>query len=299
MSHRTDHARASTHDGPASAEANDLVESHLYLVQHVVNQLASRYPRHIDRGELWSAGASGLVDASRRYDPDTGVPFARYATIRIRGAIIDSTRTRDWATRSLRRDMREIATTEASFEQEHGRSPSSEELAATLGISAEEVDARRDAAANANLLHLDQRVGGDDGEDAISYADLIPERDQRSLPEDALEQTELLGTVRIAVRHLPETQREVVERYFFDGDLLRDIAADLGVTEARVSQIRSEALHAVQAYFASAHDEVPEVPASAPGMRRRAAYVAEVAAASTWRSRVAEGHHTLTLAEGA
>ncbi len=298
MSHRTDHATMTAHDEPASAGANHLVESHLYLVQHVVNQLASRYPRHIDRGELWSAGASGLVDASRRYDPDTGVPFARYATIRIRGAIIDSTRTRDWATRSLRRDMREISTTEASFEQEHGRTPSAEELAIALGITAEEVDARRDAAANANLLHLDRRVGGDE-DDSVSYGDLIPEKDQRSLPEDALEQTELLGTVRIAVRHLPEIQREVVERYFFDGELLRDIAADLGVTEARVSQIRSEALHAVQAYFASTHDGVPEVPASAPGMRRRAAYVAEVAAASTWRSRVEEGHHTVTLAEGA
>ncbi len=299
MSHRTDHATATAHTEPASAEANELVESHLYLVQHVVNQLASRYPRHIDRGELWSAGASGLVDASRRYDPDTGVPFARYATIRIRGAIIDSTRTRDWATRSLRRDMREIVTTEAAFEQEHGRSPSPEELATALGISAAELGARRDAAANANLLHLDQRVGGDDGEDAISYGDLIPEKDQRSLPEDALERTELLGTVRIAVHHLPETQREVVERYFFDGELLRDIAADLGVTEARVSQIRSEALHAVQAYFASTHDGVPEVPASAPGMRRRAAYVAEVAAASTWRSRIELGGRSVSLAEGA
>ena len=58
---------------PVTADANTLVEEHLYLVQHIVNQLAVRYPRHVDRQELWAAGAAGLVDASRRYDAETGV----------------------------------------------------------------------------------------------------------------------------------------------------------------------------------------------------------------------------------
>lgn len=271
----------------SSTDPNALVESHLYLVQHIVNQLATRYPTHIDRAELWSAGAAGLVDASRRFDPDTGVPFARYASIRIRGAIIDSTRSRDWATRSLRRDMRELTTAESEFEQGHGRVASTDELARRLNMSPEEVAARRSAAQCANLLHLDQPVSSapEDG----TYGDRIPERQHRHLPEEALEQQEMTGTMRVAVDRLPDVQRQVVQSYFFEGRLLRDIADDLGVTEARVSQIRSEALTSIQAYFAESFPGVPRVAADAPGVRRRATYVTEMATSSTWLSRLAAG----------
>ena len=79
--------------------ADQLVVDHLGLVQHIVSSLSSRYPRHVDRNDLWNAGALGLVEASKRYDETVGIPFARYAAIRVRGAIIDSTRSRDWATR--------------------------------------------------------------------------------------------------------------------------------------------------------------------------------------------------------
>lgn len=278
-----------------AAEANRRVEDHLYLVQHVVNQLASRYPRHTDRSELWSAGAAGLVDASRRYDPATGVPFARYATIRIRGAIIDSTRTRDWATRSLRRDMRAMDQQAAAFEQAHGHAPSTQELAGALGMRAEEVAERQSAAAAANLLQLDQPVAHGDG-DEPTFGERIPERDEGRIPDAALEHQELLGTVRTAIRFLPDTQREVIERYFFGGELLRDIADSLGVTEARVSQIRSEALHAVRAYFAEHFEAVPGVPGGAPGLRRRAIFVEQVTRGSTWRDRLDEGREAVGVA---
>lgn len=268
-----------------TTDANDLVTEHLYLVQHVVNSLASRFPRHVDRGELWSAGAHGLVDASRRYDPSTGIPFARYASIRIRGAILDSTRTRDWATRSLRREMRTVREAEGSFAEQHGRNPDSAELASVLGMSTEKLASHQAAAATANLLHLDHVItGSDDGESTLS--ERLEERDPASIPEESLEHRELVGTTRSAVAHLPEVQREVVQRYYFGGELLRDIADSLGVTEARVSQIRSEALTAMRAYFGTAFDGVPEVAGNTPGLRRRAAYVAEVSAATTWRTRL-------------
>lgn len=268
--------------------ANALVEQHLYLVQHVLNQLASRYPRHIDRTELWSAGAAGLVEASRRYDAATGVPFPRFARIRIRGAMIDSTRMRDWATRGVRRGLREVSDGTRTFEERNGRAPSSRELAASLGISAEELARRHAAAQTATLLHLDQPLAQSDTSES-TLGEWIAESDETYLPEESLERVELSGTVRNAVEHLPEVQREVVQRYFFDGELLRDIAASMGVTEARVSQIRAEALHALQAYFGSAYEGVPEVPPSAPGMRHRAAYVATMQAESSWRARLEAG----------
>ncbi len=272
--------RTMTTDG-----SNDLVTEHLYLVQQVVNQLASRYPRHVDRSELWSAGAYGLVDASRRFDPDAGIPFPRYAAIRIRGAIIDSTRTRDWATRRLRRDIRTVRETRDGFEVREGRAPTESELAALLHIPVDELRSHRAAAANATLLHLDHPMPGTDSPET-GLAARLEERDPDRLPEDAIEHNELVGTVRSAVSFLPEPQRQVVERYYFRGELLRDIADSLGVTEARASQIRSEALDAMRAYFGAAFDGVMPVPAKAPGIRRRAAYVEQFSAETTWRTRL-------------
>lgn len=270
------------------AAADDLVTEHLYLVQHAVNHLAGRYPRHVDRGELWSAGAYGLVDASRRYDPDSGIPFPRYAMIRIRGAVIDSTRDRDWATRRLRRTMRTVRAAHERFESEHGRAPRKEELASLLDISVDQLEQHQAAANTATLLHIDHTVAGNDSAES-GIAAVLEERDATLLPEEAIEHLEMSGTVRSAVGFLPEPQRSVVERYYYGGELLRDIAESMQVTEARVSQIRSEALDAMRAYFGTAFEGVQAVPASAPGVRRRAAYVAAVAEQSTWRTRLEAG----------
>lgn len=271
-----------------ATDPNGLVESHLYLVQHVVNQVAGRYPRYVDRGELWSAGAYGLVDASRRYDATTGVPFARYASIRIRGAIIDATRTRDWATRSLRRDMRQVADATERFEEVHGRSPANEELAKQMGIPLSELQERKAAAANARLLRLDDSLP-DAGGGESTLGDRVEDTAIDGLPDEALEQRELIGTVRASLDFLPDVQRQVIERHYYQGELLRDIAESLGVTEARVSQIRTEALNAMRAYFKTGFDGVEEVPDNAPGLRRRAQFVASVSEQSTWRTRLDAG----------
>ncbi len=285
MSIKTARSAKPATNTPGLERSNELVETHLYLVQHAVNQVSTRYPRHVDREELWNAGAYGLVDASRRYDETMGIPFARYAMIRIRGAIIDSTRSRDWATRAMRRGMREVRDATEVFERENHREPTAVELSTALNITVEQLDAYRTAAVSSSLLHLDQRVGGGESEDT-TLGELIEEKDSERLPEDQIEHRELTGTLRTAVRHLPEVQREVVERYYFQGEFLRSIADSMGVTEARVSQIRSEALNAVRAYFADSFEGIPQVDERAPGRRSRAAFVARLAEESSWRTRL-------------
>lgn len=268
-----------------ATDPNALAEQHLHLVEHVVQQLSAGFPRHVDRDELRGAGAAGLVDAAHRYDPETGVPFARYASIRIRGAVLDATRTRDWATRRLRRDLREIEAATSSLEEQLHRRPDDAEIAAELGTDVEMVRERRASALTSTLLTLDRPVG-DDGGDTAPLSDRVIEQDESWLPEQALEQTELVGTLRTAIGHLPELPRRVLVEHHFQGRLLRDIADDLGVTEARASQLRHEALHALQAYFGTAFDGVPSVPDDAPGKRRRATFVAQVSAQTTWRTRL-------------
>ncbi len=286
----TDAAPGATVEGSLPADAhfthedrNALAERNLHLVDHVVHQLAAGFPRHVDRDELRGAGAAGLVDAAHRFDPDTGVPFARYASIRIRGAVLDATRTRDWATRRLRRDLRAIEHATSDLEDRLRRTPDDAEVAAELGVEAATVRERRAAALTSTLLTLDRPVGEQHG-DTDSLGDRIVEEDQTWLPEANFEHQELVGTLRTAIAHLPELPRRVLVEHHFEGRLLRDIADDLSVTEARASQLRHEALHALQAYFGTAFDGVPEVPSSAPGKRRRTAYVAEVSAASTWHA---------------
>lgn len=263
---------------------DQLVEEHLELVQFIVNQLAARYPRHVDRSELWSAGAAGLVDAAQRYDATTGVPFRRYASIRIRGAIIDSTRSRDWATRSLRRRAREIQHVEQELEQEMGRTPSNEEVAEASHLTIEEIERCRRGVERSTLLQLDQPIGEADGA-TETLSSLLPEEDAEILPTESAENRELMGTLRAAVQGLDDTHREVIVRHFFSDDLLQDIADDLGVTEARVSQIRSEAINAIRAYMGTEFDGIPDVPESAPGRRRRAAYLTSMQTEVTWRER--------------
>jgi RNA polymerase sigma factor FliA len=268
-----------------SPEVNELVETHIHLVGHVVNQLAARFPRHVDRDELHGAGAAGLVEAAHRYDPETGVPFARYASIRIRGSILDATRSRDWATRRLRRDLRAIEAASSELEAQLQRRPDDAEVAAAMGTDEASVRERRAAAITSTVLTLDRPTHAED-DSSGSLADRLVEEDDTWLPHAALERNELVGTLRTAIAHLPELPRRVLVENHFEGRLLRDIADELGVTEARASQLRHEALHALQAYFGTSFDGVPSVPDSAPGKRRRAAYVAQVAANTTWRARL-------------
>ncbi len=269
------------------ATVEQLVSDHLYLVQHIVHELAARYPRHVDRQELWSAGAMGLVETARRFDPDSDVPFAHYARIRIRGAIIDSTRTRDWATRGVRRGQRDLDAAAASFEQRHHRPANPAELADQLGITEDEVARRRAAAHRSTVLHLDQPLGSAGGTAAAALADTIASPDIESSPEQQLEQRELIGSLRTGVRFLADSQRDIIERYYLRGERLRDIADEMGVTEARVSQLRSEAVRALQSMLSDANFGVPGVDPEAPGKRSRAAFLARVAENTTWQQRLA------------
>lgn len=261
---------------------NDLVRENLDLVGRTVAKVSARYPRHVDREELWNAGALGLVEAARRFNPDSGIPFERYAAIRIRGAIIDSTRTRDWASRSVRRRYREMEETSSSLRDTTGREPDRATLAKALGVTLEELEKTQAQSAASMLLYLDHQRP----EDSVSLRDTIVDQDTSVQPEAALEQREMLGTLRNAVTGLPETHAEVIERYYFNGEMLQDIAKDLGVTQARVSQIRSEALTSLRAWFGTLYEGAPEVSEDAAGKRARAAYMSQLSETTNWRSRL-------------
>jgi RNA polymerase sigma factor for flagellar operon FliA len=265
-------------------DRDGLVTANLGLVDRIVAEVIARFPRHVERQELWNAGALGLVEAAERFDADRGVPFPRFAAVRVRGAIMDATRSRDWASRSLRRTARCVEAARQAVQQRTGRTPSDEELGAELGMAPDELRAHRAATQQAELINLEQPAGGDD-EEPWTVGELVAEVTQERLPEDALLHRELVGTLRAAVAGLAPRLREVVERYYEHGECLADIAESLGLTEARASQLRGEAVAALSAYLAEQFDGCDRAEAS-PGVRRRAAFL-EVMATTSWHDRLA------------
>jgi RNA polymerase sigma factor for flagellar operon FliA len=272
------------------AERASLIEDNLPLVRSVLAGVAAHYPRHADREELAQAAALGLVEAAHRYDPERGVPFERWAALRIRGAIVDSVRAVDFATRALRSAGRDIDTTRADLERALGRTPTAAEIAERLGISAEQYASVEGRLHQSLVLSLDTPVGEEGGQQDTLGHSLI---DTVAIdPVAVLEQREERRYVRDALAVLPDRLREVVTAYFLDGETSASIAERLQVTESRVSQMRSEALALMRAGITAQYEDVqPPAPAqrakeSSRAAYRQAAYATALAAQSTYQQRL-------------
>jgi RNA polymerase sigma factor FliA len=265
----------------------DNIEQFLPLVEQVVVQTAVHFPRHVDRGELVRAGVLGLVEAAHRFDGERGVPFERFAAQRIRGAVLDAVRAADWAPRSVRAMSRRVDQTEQSLANSLARTPTTEEVAEALGTSANEIKSFRDRVFRSVVLALDQKVSGDTED--MTLVDSLHDRTTLE-PSEELEQRELKAYLRDAVDLLPERHRIVVVGYFLENLSSEYLANFLGVTESRVSQLRSEALvmlkEGIEAQYDPADDEI-EIPSVSGRMaRRKAGYAAAVGTKSEWRDRL-------------
>jgi RNA polymerase sigma factor for flagellar operon FliA len=271
---------------PLSPEAKALVEQNLPLVRHVLAGVAAHYPRHADREELAQAATLGLVEAAARYDLDRGVPFERWASLRIRGAIVDAVRALDFAPRTLRSAAREVEQARTELESELGRTPDDGELAARAGITRGDLASLQGRVHRSLVLSLDAPCGEEDG-DPLTLGSSIVDEAQLG-PSEVLEQRERATYVRDALAVLPERLREVVVGYFLDGESSADLAARLGVTESRVSQMRTEALKLMRVGIEAQYEPAPAPAGTETGRQayRQAAYAAAVAARSSYASRL-------------
>jgi len=268
-----------------SPEAKALVEAHLPLVRHVLAGVAAHFPRHADREELAQAASLGLVEAAARFDESRGVPFDRWAALRIRGAILDAVRALDFAPRTLRAASREVESARSELIAELGRTPSSEDIARRLGVPVSEVDQLQGQVHRSLVLSLDAPVGEEDG-DSLTLASSLVDAVQLQ-PADVLEQRERSTYVRDALACLPDRLKEVVVGYFLEGQSSADIAARLGVTESRVSQMRTDALKLMRAGILAQYDDTAaEAQDAARGAHRTATYAAALAARSSYAARL-------------
>lgn len=264
-------------------EQDELIEQHLSLVGYHVSEMIRRVPAHVQRDELAAAGSLALVQAARAFDAELGVPFGRYASTRIRGAILDELRGMDWASRGIRQRARRLGELTERLTAELGRAPRPEELADAMGVGVEEVRAIRDDA--------QRRIVSLDADTTTGAATLS---DKSLSPEQRVVVDERLRYLTAGVSELPEKLRIVVEGIFFQERPVVEIAEELGVTQSRISQLRTQALGMLRDAMNTALDpELAPEPAENPGVaeKRRQAYYAAVAerASATATRAVAAG----------
>jgi len=265
----------------SAIEQEELIRTHMPLVGHLVRDMLSRIPNHIHRDDLTSAGLHALVTAARGWDPDRGIPFHRFATTRIRGAILDELRSLDWATRSVRTKARATDTTRQNLTTTLGRTPTNEELAQALGTTTNDLQQTDTDVQRATVLSLQ-------GFTTSSAEDLVTEKTPG--PEDMLLRREQIGYLHHAIESLPDRLQTVITEYFLHERPMADIAADLGVTESRISQLRAEALvllkDGLNTHLNPDLAPSPENPESITA-RRRATYYASIANSTSLRGRLA------------
>jgi RNA polymerase sigma factor for flagellar operon FliA len=229
-----------------SSEARSaLLDQYLGLVHYSARALAAKIPQSVELEDLVSAGTLGLIQALEGFDVSRGHVFSTYAMQRIRGAMLDDLRSRDWVPRTARSRARKLAETTAQLEAHLGRSPTHNEIAAYLEVDMESywrqwVDGDRSHTIPLDSPSLDCTPG------TVRLDEIICDPDAED-PSVRITHDEDLACLREAIAGLPPKERIVLALYYYENLNLRQVGEVLHLTESRVSQIRSQALGRLRA----------------------------------------------------
>ena len=221
-----------------SQEIRDqVVLDHLPLVKAIAIRVHENLPVHVDLDDLVHAGVLGLFDAVTKYDSTKSVAFHAYAKHRIKGAILDSLRQLDWASRDLRKRQKQVETVTRSLSTKFGRTPTDAEVADEMGYSLErwrhvQIELRTSGVVSASTVQNDG-----DHERVPEFA-ATPEL----RPDRICERRQLQTTLARAIETLPARYQKVVFLYYTNDMTMKEIGDVLGVNESRISQIHKTAL---------------------------------------------------------
>ncbi|MBV9613679.1 MAG: FliA/WhiG family RNA polymerase sigma factor [Acidobacteriaceae bacterium] len=229
-------ARATQEYEKDAAERDQLILDHLALVTAIASHIQKSIPVHLDLDDLTHAGVMGLFDAATKYRPDKKVAFPTYAKHRIRGAILDSLRQLDWASRDLRKKQKQMENVVRELAAKLQREPGAAEVATAMGLNARQWQA----------LMVDFRSLGAAATQMRAERDEQPAAETPSAPancpDHVFAQSELREKLISAMETLPERYRQVVRLYYERDLTMKEIGGILGVNESRVSQIHKSAL---------------------------------------------------------
>ncbi len=207
------------------------------LVKLVAGRLSMYLGYNVEYDDLVGYGTFGLIDAVDKFDYNKGVKFETYASLRIRGAILDQIRKMDWIPRSIRQKQRKIDLAYQSLEQKYGRMASDEEVASELEISVDEFENWQNQTKVVNIVSLDEFM--EQGTEARTEQNLTAHFDQ---PDKIIEKQELKELLIKTLETLTEKEKKVIILYYYEELTLKEISRILEVSESRISQLHTKAL---------------------------------------------------------
>ncbi len=214
-----------------------LILKYAPLVKCVAGRIGIYFGGNVEYDDLVSYGIFGLIDAIEKFDLDKGVKFETYASLRIRGAIIDSVRNLDWIPRSLRQKSKDLEKIYSDLEHELGRSATDEDVAKKLGVSAEEFGKMLNDINISSLVSLDEFM-----EQNYDHGVSPKETSKEMQPEGYVEKVELKNILGKSIDLLPEKERLVVSLYYYEDLTLKEISVIMNVSESRISQLHTKAI---------------------------------------------------------
>jgi len=245
-----------------SVSEDRLVSRHAPLVRRLALQLAARLPASVELDDLMQAGMIGLIEAVRRYQVSPDAQFETYATLRIRGAMLDELRNQDWLPRSVRNKAKSIEDAVRRLSQRLLRPASEAEIAQELGLSLPQYHALLEDAQGMQIVHSEDLAHPhNEGSDTR-----VPDTPQENPPLDQLLAQDLRQTLIQALDQLPEREKLVLSLQFEQDLNQREIARVLAVSEGRVSQLRTQAVARIRSQLAgkAVPDRLGDAALSAP-----------------------------------
>ena len=218
-------------------ERDERIVEHLPLVRAIAVRVYESLPVHVDVDDLVHAGILGLIDAAARYDEAKNVSFRAYAKHRIRGAILDSLRDMDWASRDLRRRHKQLDAVTHEFAATMERTPTESEIAEKMGM---DLHRWRQVAVEMQVVGL-VSASTRPAEDENQTSPEFPATNHLN-PDVLAGRSELRGLLSDAMKTLPDRYQTVIGLYYLGGKTMREIGDRLGINESRVSQIHTAAL---------------------------------------------------------
>lgn len=211
---------------------NEIVLKNMGLVRSCAMAMRNMYIKFSEPDEVVNEGVIALMDAIETFDPSKGAKFETYATLKIKGAIIDYIRKQDWVPRSVRKFAKQLDKANSMLYNLNGRVPTNEELAEHLGISEERLLKNMADCSGALVLSFEE----------LLYEDNIDEPAMDNPTDGTLLHDEMRRVIAEAIDELRDKERQVVVLYYYKNMKYADIAKVLGVTEGRVCQIHSKAV---------------------------------------------------------
>jgi RNA polymerase sigma factor FliA len=222
---------------PATVSQTRRIVGGLPFVESLARRMAASMPNSIDIGDLVQDGVIGLIDAAHRFDEARGIKFETFAERRVRGAMIDALRRDAWP-RGVRRQRRELDAAREALRRELGHEPSMADLAARVG--SDEKRLSRTIVRINTIEATSPLATGEHFDESSLPTVLVPS--EPDAPDTAYEKRETRDRVRTAIQSLPWRERKVIGLYYYGEVTMKQIGAEIGVNESRVSQIHARAI---------------------------------------------------------